>query len=52
MMIEVQVQDSPGFTASHHMWHQPELMAGVGLTVGGGIRHKLESETAQLPLPP
>ena len=37
--------------ASHHMQHQPELMAGVDLILGGGICHKLRGEAAQLPFP-
>ena len=37
--------------ASHHMRHQPKLMAEVDLLLGGGICYKLEGEAAMLPLP-
>ncbi len=33
------------------MWHRPKLATWVKLTLGAGIRHKLEGKTAQLPLP-
>ena len=33
------------------MGYQPELMVRVDLILGGGIGHKLQSETAQLSLP-
>ena len=45
------MQSKGHITASHHMQHGPELIALVNLILGGGIRQKLEGETAQPPLP-
>ena len=50
-LVQRFIQERKHTKASHHMRHQPELMAGVELILGGGVRHKLEGETAQLPLP-
>ena len=49
-LVQRFMQGTKHTKASHHMRHQPELMARVDLILGDGIRHKLQSEAAQLSL--